>query len=461
MTTILSSTMSKKTFTSFKVMLSITIGIFFLLVFATVVSAHGYVESPASRAYLCKQNLNTNCGQVQYEPQSVEGKGNFPVGGPEDGKITGGGIFAQLYDQTTDRWTKLDMETGSQTFTWTLTAPHATKEWKYYITKQDWNPNTPIKRSDLELFCSYSDNGKVPEKTVSHNCSVPVDHTGYHVILGVWEIADTGNAFYQAIDVNLRKPGSEAGPVIDTEAPTIPTNVKASNVTRESLVLNWNPSKDNVAVTNYDIYQNGVKIASVPGTSISYLVSGLNPGTAYTYKLKAIDAAGNSSAFSTEITVRTTSQTVPDTTAPTAPSHLHAHTIAATSVTLMWSNSTDNVAVTAYDIYQGTTRIATVSGGVTSYAVTGLKSSTAYTFSVKARDAAGNISVASNAIVVTTLEEIQPPVSEDTPKAWTINTAYQIGDRVIYKGIIYTCRQSHKSLYTWTPAEVLALWLPE
>ena len=90
-----------------------------------------------------------------------------------------------------------------------------------------------------------------------------------------------------------------------------------------------------------------------------------------------------------------------DTTAPTAPTALAASGTTTTSTNLTWTASTDNVAVTAYDVYQGTALKATVTA--TTYSVTGLTAATAYTFSVKAKDAAGNISAASNAVSVTTL----------------------------------------------------------
>lgn len=90
-----------------------------------------------------------------------------------------------------------------------------------------------------------------------------------------------------------------------------------------------------------------------------------------------------------------------DTAAPTAPSSLAASGTTTTTTNLSWTASTDNVGVTGYDVYQGSTLKATVTG--TSYSVTGLTASTAYTFSVKAKDAAGNISAASNVVNVTTL----------------------------------------------------------
>jgi Zn-dependent metalloprotease len=94
-----------------------------------------------------------------------------------------------------------------------------------------------------------------------------------------------------------------------------------------------------------------------------------------------------------------------DTTSPSAPSSLAASGTTTTTTNLSWNASTDNVAVTGYNVYQGSTLKATVTS--TSYAITGLTSNTAYTFSVKAKDAAGNISATSNVINVTTLNNTQ------------------------------------------------------
>lgn len=89
-----------------------------------------------------------------------------------------------------------------------------------------------------------------------------------------------------------------------------------------------------------------------------------------------------------------------DTVAPTAPTALAASGTTGSTTNLSWTASTDNVAVTGYDIYEGTTLKG--SSTTTSYTVTGLTALTAYTFTVKAKDAAGNISTASNAVNVTT-----------------------------------------------------------
>ncbi|WP_407651686.1 cellulase family glycosylhydrolase [Actinoplanes sandaracinus] len=94
-----------------------------------------------------------------------------------------------------------------------------------------------------------------------------------------------------------------------------------------------------------------------------------------------------------------------DTTAPTAPGQPTASNVTATGTTLTWTASTDNTGVTGYDVLRATgsgaaSVVATVSG--TTYAATGLTPSTAYTFSVRARDAAGNVSAASAGRAVTT-----------------------------------------------------------
>ena len=89
-----------------------------------------------------------------------------------------------------------------------------------------------------------------------------------------------------------------------------------------------------------------------------------------------------------------------DTQAPTAPGGLASTGRTSSSVSLSWNASTDNVGVTGYDVYSGSSVVASATG--TSATVTGLAASTAYTFTVKARDAAGNTSAASAPVSVTT-----------------------------------------------------------
>ncbi|WP_239124200.1 cellulase family glycosylhydrolase [Rhizocola hellebori] len=89
-----------------------------------------------------------------------------------------------------------------------------------------------------------------------------------------------------------------------------------------------------------------------------------------------------------------------DTQPPTVPGNVRVTGVTSSSVTLAWNASTDNVAVTGYEIFQGATLANTVAG--TSSTVTGLSANTAYTFTVRARDAAGNRSAASTSVTATT-----------------------------------------------------------
>ncbi|MFK6999361.1 reprolysin-like metallopeptidase [Flavobacterium oreochromis] len=115
------------------------------------------------------------------------------------------------------------------------------------------------------------------------------------------------------------------------------------------------------------------------------------------------------------ITVTTGSS---DTTAPTAPTTLTASGTTQTTTNLSWTASTDNVGVTAYDVYQGSTLIGSTAS--TTYNVTGLTASTTYSFTVKAKDAAGNISNASNITNVTTSA---PAADTTAPTAPTLSAS--------------------------------------
>jgi len=90
----------------------------------------------------------------------------------------------------------------------------------------------------------------------------------------------------------------------DTQAPTNPTNLSASNVTDTTVDLSWNASTDNVGVTGYEVFEGGSSIGTVTGTSAN--VTGLTAGTSYSFNVRAFDAAGNNSGLSNTVSVTTT-----------------------------------------------------------------------------------------------------------------------------------------------------------
>ncbi|MEV4369524.1 glycosyl hydrolase family 18 protein [Nonomuraea sp. NPDC049637] len=185
----------------------------------------------------------------------------------------------------------------------------------------------------------------------------------------------------------------------DTTAPSVPGNLRSTGVTDTSVALAWNASTDNVAVTGYEVYRGGTLVTTVTGTT--YNDTGLTANTAYSYTVRARDAAGNRSANSNQISATTTGGGGgDDKTPPSVPGNLRSTGVSNNSVALAWNASTDNVAVTGYEVYRGGTLVTTVTG--TTYNDTGLTANTSYTYTVRARDAAGNRSADSNQITATT-----------------------------------------------------------
>lgn len=180
--------------------------------------------------------------------------------------------------------------------------------------------------------------------------------------------------------------------------PTPPANLHSPVKTTRTVSLAWTASTPgSLPIAGYEVYQGTALAAAV--TSTSATVTGLTPNTAYSFTVKAKDTKGTSSTAS-NVVQATTNNPADDTQPPTAPTSLRSTAKDAGSVTLSWNASTDNRGVANYDVYQGTAVKATVTG--TTAKVDGLSPSTAYTFTVRARDLYDNVSTASDAITVST-----------------------------------------------------------
>ncbi len=198
----------------------------------------------------------------------------------------------------------------------------------------------------------------------------------------------------------------------DTLPPTAPTSLVASLSGSTSLQLTWKASTDNVGVTGYRIERcQGVgctafaQIATSTGTTFSS--TGLLAGTRYSYRVRAVDAAGRLSGYSNTVTATIpTAPTTADTSPPTAPTSLVASASGSTSIQVTWKASTDNVRVAGYWIERcqgigctGFVHIATATG--TAFSNSGLVPGTRYSYRVRATDAA-NTSAYSNTATATT-----------------------------------------------------------
>jgi chitodextrinase len=185
----------------------------------------------------------------------------------------------------------------------------------------------------------------------------------------------------------------------DTTAPTAPNGLVAAAISSFQINLSWLAATDDVGVTGYRVFRNGVFLTDLPNVT-AYEDIGLAASTTYTYRVRAFDAAGNVSSQSNAASASTPA--IPDTTPPTTPSGLAANAVSSSQIELSWSPSTDNVAVTGYRVYQNGVFLAAV-GNVTAYQVTGLAGSTSYTYHVDAVDAVGNASGISAPAFATTL----------------------------------------------------------
>jgi endonuclease I/chitodextrinase len=180
----------------------------------------------------------------------------------------------------------------------------------------------------------------------------------------------------------------------DTEAPTTPTNVTASNITTSSMDVTWTASTDNVGVTSYEVYVDDVLTKTETTTSAS--LSGLTPNTTYKIEILAKDVADNKSAKSTAIN----KTTLADTTTPSVPQNVVISNQTDVSFKITWDASTDDTAVTGYEVYIDNSLITTVS--TTTYTASGLTASTTYSVAILAKDGNNNKSAKSTAVNATT-----------------------------------------------------------
>lgn len=150
-----------------------------------------------------------------------------------------------------------------------------------FIGIRSWYKDDP----DWPKVQAYLDGGDAPTFT-------------YHRF---WAQAALALAF--AIYAELLVEGGGGEPGGDTEPPTSPAGLTVTATTKDSVSLSWSASTDNVAVTGYDVYRNGVLAGNATGRT--FTDTGLAAGTEYTYAVAARDAGGNTSALSDAVLATT------------------------------------------------------------------------------------------------------------------------------------------------------------
>lgn len=205
--------------------------------------------------------------------------------------------------------------------------------------------------------------------------------------------------------------GDETDPIEDTADVTAPTwdndsAITASAIKADSVTLSWTGAEDEVGVVLYRISYTLDEEAQIKyvKSATSARIGGLEAETEYTFEIEARDAAGNWSNDGPSVTITTIeAETAADTTAPTWTTDA-AITVTSTTVsavTLFWPDAVDNVAVKEYKVYLNGSLVQVLDADKNAATISNLTADTEYTFTLKARDAAGNFSAALRTIYIT------------------------------------------------------------
>ena len=179
----------------------------------------------------------------------------------------------------------------------------------------------------------------------------------------------------------------------DTEAPSIPSGLLATNITTNSIELSWDASTDNIGVSSYDVYIDGNLEASTSNTN--YTATELSSNITYDFTVSARDIAENISAQSSPLSVTTQE----DIEAPSVPTNIVISDETDVSFKITWDPSTDNTEVIHYNIYLDDIFYDMIN--VSTYIVNGLTASTTYIVTLEAVDEVNNTSAQSTPVNAT------------------------------------------------------------
>ncbi|WP_137940020.1 lytic polysaccharide monooxygenase [Chitinivorax sp. B] len=164
-------------------------------------------ESPKSAA--CRAAVEVGGAQALYDWNGINQlpNGNHKAFVP-DGKLCSGGkeLFKGMDLPRTD-WVSTPISLsadGKFEFVYNASAPHATRYFEFYITRDGYDPTKPLKWSDLEAtpFCTIN-SVKLENGRYRMNCPLPKNKSGKHVIYNIWQRSDSAEAFYACMDVEM------------------------------------------------------------------------------------------------------------------------------------------------------------------------------------------------------------------------------------------------------------------
>ncbi|MGW5637871.1 fibronectin type III domain-containing protein [Streptomyces sp. NPDC003832] len=191
--------------------------------------------------------------------------------------------------------------------------------------------------------------------------------------------------------------GADEGPV-----PGAPGGVTAEAGSATSVHVMWNAVTASQGIDSYEVYRGTTKVREVPGDEHMVDVIRLRPSTSYVFTVRARDSEGRLGPPSEEVRATTPAAGPADRAAPAAPGAVEGRAVGGRAVQLSWSAAKDDRGVVSYDIHQSGSKIHSVGGNQTAAVVTGLRPGTRYTFTVRARDAADNVSAPGGPVRLTT-----------------------------------------------------------
>ncbi|MGA5808776.1 fibronectin type III domain-containing protein [Streptomyces cellulosae] len=223
--------------------------------------------------------------------------------------------------------------------------------------------------------------------------------------------------------------------------PGAPTGVTAQAGSATSVHVMWNRTAPaGSAVTGYEVYRGHTKVKQVPASTHMVDVTRLRPATTYVFTVRARDAEGRLGPPSRKVRATTPAAARADTAPPTAPRNLQGRAVGSRAAQLSWTAARDDRGVVSYNIYQAGSKIHSVGGNQTAAVVTGLRPGTRYTFTVRARDAADNLSQPSPAVRLTTAEGTDDGSSATAPTN--------------FRAVSRTSGGSYDIVLSWTPPRV-------
>ncbi|MEV6237625.1 lytic polysaccharide monooxygenase [Lentzea sp. NPDC051838] len=281
--------------------------------------AHGSMVWPGSRTYLCYQDGRAGSGGGDLQPTNPACVAAVAQGGKQplwdwygnlisnaagrhreiipDGHLCGPTTKYDAYNQARGDWPVTQLTANATvTLRYNAWAPHP-GTWEQYVTKDGFDVTKPLKWSDLESVpFDKITNPPLGNGEYSWQAKLP-NKSGRHIIYSLWQRSDSPEAFYSCSDVVF------GGGVPDTQPPTAPGTPVASSITGSSVRLDWTASSDNFGVSEYRVLRGDQVVAT--STTNSATVRGLTANTDYSFRVVAVDTAGNVSTSSAAVAVRT------------------------------------------------------------------------------------------------------------------------------------------------------------